>query len=117
MIKDSLYGKYALDRNGTTFIEDDRGFVSYRINGDECYLADMYVDHPFRRSKKFSELLEKLVDVAEEHQCKFISANIYVSDPGAKISLRSALHFGFEPIKAECGIVVLILKLDGGPYG
>lgn len=114
MIKDSLYGKYIQERQGAEILENDFGFIIYKLNIDECFIIDMGVDFVFRKNGKGSELLATLEKVAALEGCKYISANIHISDPGHKNTVIAALLAGFKIIKAEVGILVIVKEILGG---
>lgn len=58
----SHYAKYAKEREGAETIEDEKGFISYKIQDGVCFITDMFVDPDFRNlsiGKGFVKLVEE----------------------------------------------------------
>lgn len=105
---DSLWEMYVSERKGHKVISKEFGFVSYAINGPECYLAEIFVKKEFRKYGKTHELLKDLFENAKLYGCEFVSANIYLSDRGANDTLGVALKVGFKVV--QCGQDVLLIE-------
>lgn len=114
MIKDTLYGKYLAKVQNVQFLEDEQGFIFYKITKEECFIMEMGIDDAYIGTKKFKLLLDELTEIAKQKECTFISANIHVANPGANHSLRSALHYGFKLNRAENGVLLIILNFNEG---
>lgn len=114
MIKETLYAKYILERQESHILENELGFITYKINGKECFIVDMYVDVNSRAVGKGKSLVYELESIALESSCEFISANIHLWDKGASNTLLSAINVGFEVIQADKNIISIIKKISGG---
>lgn len=117
MISETLYARYIGEREGSQIIENENGFITYKINGEECFLVDMYVRMEVRRSGEGRKLLNELIKIAKGHECKFISANIYTVDHGATNTLKAALISGFELLSAKNECVTILLNLREVNHG
>lgn len=107
-ISETLYAKYIEDRLNAKVLEDDLGFIIYKIAGEECFIIDMKAGGNGR------QLVDQLSQIAKNKNCKFISANIHLADDGANKTLISSLMVGFEVVRAEVGILSIVLKLTEG---
>jgi hypothetical protein len=50
MIKNTLYAKYILEREGLEILEDEFSFITYKIAGPECFIANMFIDQEKRKT-------------------------------------------------------------------
>ena len=109
----SLFAKYISDRQGHKILEDGAGFIIYKINEDECFIVDMYVDENIQQTGRGKNLISALADLARFEKCKYISANIHLWDKNANKTLLAALYTGFKVVKAEVGILVILKEIEG----
>lgn len=114
MIKDTLYAKYLTERARAKVIETESGFITYRINGEECFIQDMYLLPEARRSGACRELIDQLKSEASSCSCKFITGNIFVDDPGCNQTIQAACGLGFRIRRAEAGVVLICLDIIKG---
>lgn len=110
-IANTLYAKYMRQRSDAKVLEDGSGFIVYKINQDECFIIDMYVDDNVQQTGRGKELINALSDLARFERCKYISANIHLTDKNANKTLISALHAGFKVVKAEVGILIILKEI------
>ena len=108
MIQDTLYAEYIKERMDCDVLENETGFITYRIIGQECFIADMYVPARLRTAGKGRSLVGELEEIAKLKGCKFISATIYLKDGGASNTLTAALLVGFRVIAADQGVLTII---------
>lgn len=110
-LANTLYSKYMKQRSDASILENGTGFIVYKINQDECFIIDMYVDDQLQQTGRGKELINALSDLARFEKCKYISANIHLTDKNANKTLVSALHTGFKVVKAELGILVILKEI------
>lgn len=113
MLKDSLFAKYLKDRQGIEVLESEFGFITYKLNGEECFIVDMGVDEKFRLQGHGLKLLNQLEKIADENGAKVITGNIHLWDVNASNTLIAALKQGFKVVRAESNIL-LISKIIRG---
>lgn len=113
MISKTLYGKYLEERGGGKLIEDDMGFVTYRIEGKECFLMEIFADPHNRKIGIARDLVNRLSEAARAAGCTIITANIYLNDPCANNTLISALLIGFKLVSANGNTLLIALNLSG----
>lgn len=114
MIKDTLYFKYIQERDQAEIIENDFGFVTFKIVNKECFILNMYVLPEYRRSGNFSCMIKLLGEKALQEGCEFISGNIQMYDSGKNKTLSAALSVGFEIVASDINTICIIKKLNGG---
>lgn len=107
----SLYAEYIKEREGSEIIEVKDAFVSYKIIGKECFLADMYIRPHMRGSNLFRQLINSLSAVAKGAGCDHISTNIHTLDANCSRNVKAALKVDFSIINANNGVMLLVKKL------
>lgn len=112
MLKDSLYEKYLGVRCDGQVIEDEHGFIAYRIDGKECFILDMFVDTDHQKKGRGRALIDLLSHIASTNLCSHITANVHLSDKNASSTILSAILVGFKIISAN-GNILLIAKEVG----
>ncbi len=111
-LSDSLYAKYILEREGAELIESSSTFITYKIDGKECFIANTFTEESKRKSGHFKSILKDLEAIARSRGCEFLSANIHLRDKHASATMAVSLALGFRIEKADCGII-MITKLLG----
>lgn len=104
-----LYADYILERKGYKCIHDKHGFASFKIEGDECYVEDVYVIPSMRRGKHGTYFMDCVSADAKSAGCKYLSVTIVPSTNGSTESLKAALAYGFK-LKACYQNVILMVK-------
>lgn len=92
----SLFGDYILEREGKSILENEHGFFTYKINGEECYIEDVFIRRESRRLGIGSEMADSLAEMASQLGCKFLSGTCVPSTNGATDSLKAMLSYGFK---------------------
>jgi L-amino acid N-acyltransferase YncA len=111
MIQNTLFAKYLSEREGKRIIEDERGFIIYKIQGEECFLAEGFIQVESRGSSAASDLLRNLIATAKAEGCKTVTATIYLSDPGAMRTLAAALKRGFRVYSANHDVLLIAKEI------
>jgi len=107
----SLYGKYIKEREGFEIIEDECGFATYVINGDECYLRDIYVLPEHRKTKVASSYSKIIEEIAKDKGCKFLTGTVYLGANGSTESLMAVMKAGFKLASTTKEKIILIKEL------
>lgn len=109
MIKGTLISKYFKEKDGIEILENDFGFIGYKITGEECYITHMFTDQSVRGTGKGRAILAELEKIARSFGCKYIATNVWFSDVGATNTLTASLKAGFK-IRAGDVRSILITK-------
>lgn len=112
MIKNTLYAKYISQRAGHEILENEHGFVIYKINGEECFIVDMFVDNEMRKKYYGSDFINELVEIGKSKNCKFITANIHLWDANYQVTLISSFKNGFNIVKASNDVLLISRNLE-----
>ena len=108
---DSLFAKYLNERHSCETIWEDDGFISYRISGNECLLAEMYIEPHARSTKCFKVLIDRLTEISLAKSCSHLLAHIHINDKTHDRTLRSVLRIGFSVVQAHDGILTIKNKI------
>lgn len=104
-INSTLFADFVLERENARIIENEVGFLIYKIGGKECYICNMFVSSDHRGLGVAHHLIDKLTEVAKGSDCKILTGDIYLNDEGAETTVLAALKIGFKLQKAEHGVI------------
>lgn len=107
----SLYSQYIAERTSFSLIEKPHGFLTYELNGDTCFVADIFVIKESRKSGLAMEMCEEMAVIAREFRCKHIVGHVDTTSKTATDSLKFLLAVGMNVLKIEGNFLYLIRKL------
>jgi ribosomal protein S18 acetylase RimI-like enzyme len=107
----SNYGLYISEREGFNIVESDKGFATYKITGDECYIRDIYVRPEFRDENIASEMADKIAIIAKEKNCTHLSGSVDTNANGATISIKVLLAYGFKVLRNSFSMILFVKEL------
>ena len=113
MISETLYAQYLKERQEAEILENENGFIIYKINQDECFIIDMFIRPEIRGLGQGNDLVRHLKQIAIANGCKAITANIHLADKNANKTLLAGLHAGFKVIRAENNILLICMDAGG----
>jgi len=108
-----LYEKYVNEREGGEVLKKPYGFITYKINNEECFIINMFIDKSSRKMSFSKELVGELAEIAVSRGCSFISGNIQDNDPGCTQTMAAAIGNGFKIYRADRGQIDVIKSLKG----
>lgn len=98
---EEMYKDYAKDIYNMSFVNTDKYFFSYEINGDELRIIDVYVAPKFRGSKVTKEMYDSIDKFSRESGCKYRLSMVQRKDPHFEAALRWNLKYGQMPYKED----------------
>lgn len=107
----SLYAQYIQEREGFEIIEDELGFATYIISGDECYIRDIYVLPEYRKINIASSYSDQIAKIAKEKGCKVLTGTVFPSAKGSTESLMAVIKSGFKIANSTNEKIILIKEL------
>jgi GNAT superfamily N-acetyltransferase len=107
----SLYGDYIKEREGKKIIEEDYGFVTYQIFGDQVYIEDMFIEKQCRRSGLAFQLADDVREKAKEHGCKKMLTSVVPSANGSTESVKVILAYGFRLMSAQDNFIMFEMEI------
>lgn len=105
----SHYANYVSEREGFHVIENDSGFVEFKIQQEECYIRTIYISPGLRGVGHAKDLAERVTEMAKEYGCKYLSSTIYPASnkEQATISLAMQVNFGFKLSSVHENLIIL----------
>jgi predicted GNAT superfamily acetyltransferase len=110
-MSDNLWAQYFKEREGFESINSEKGVISYKIHGEDCYIRDVFVCADARSSGEATCLADAVTSVAKERGCKHLTGSIIPSMPGSTGSLIGLLKYGFKLNWAKEDYICLIKEL------
>lgn len=87
---------YLKEREGFESVIHEDGFASYRLNGDECYIRDIWVSPEYRKKFLASQIAQKIEGIAKEAGCKYLTGSVSTTAHHATESVKVLLAYGFD---------------------
>lgn len=107
----SLYGQYIQEREGKSILENEHGFFTYSIKGEECYIEDIFIKKESRRSGIATEMANKVAEAAVKAGCKYLTGTCIPSTNGATESMKAMFSYGFRVLACQEDRIILIKEL------
>lgn len=102
-----LYAAYLQEREAFELLHTPEAWASYKCQGDECYIRDIYVSPEARRTNIAASLTDQITIIAKERGCKYLTGTCVPSTNGSTQSLRAMLAYGFNIHSAHQDLIVL----------
>jgi GNAT superfamily N-acetyltransferase len=107
----NLWSEYFKEREGYETFETDKGLASFKVNGDDCYIRDVFILPAFRHTGEASHIADQITKIAKERGCKTISGSIVPSLKGASGSLLGLLKYGFKLKSSHEDFIFLVKEI------
>ena len=75
----------------------ETGFATYHLNGDECYIEDIYVIPEKRKSHEASKLADSIIEIAKNSGAKLLTGSVNIKANGKENSIKTLLAYGMSP--------------------
>ena len=89
------YKEYIKEREGLELLESENGFVTYSMNSECFYLAEIYVRPHVRGSLEAYKLFKRCVQMAKENGCVSILGSVDDTTIGWENSVNLMTRLGF----------------------
>jgi GNAT superfamily N-acetyltransferase len=110
----SLWADCLTEREGKFVIEEEFGFIVYRLpSPGVCTIDLIYVNKETRRTGFGSLLCDRVAKIALEAGCTKLWSQVQVSALNSTDSLRASLGYGFR-LHANDGDYIILVKDIGG---
>lgn len=108
----SHYGLYIKEREGKSILENEHGFFTYKIQGEECYIEDIFIKKESRRKNIGTEMADEIYKIAKASGCKFLTGSCIPSTNGATESMKAMLAYGFQIHSCTTDRIVLFKEIQ-----
>lgn len=103
-----LYEKYLSERVNKKLLKFKNAFATYVIEGEECYIEDIYVLPEIRQKGVASALANEITKIAKEAGCTYLTGSIDPTTNGATESMKALLAYGFKLAGLHGKLIVLV---------
>ncbi len=107
----NLWSMYFKEREGYDVIDTGKGVASYIINGENCYLRDIFIHPDFRHTGEGSLIADSIAAIAREKGCKYLTGSVVPSTNGATLSLFAMLKYGFKLKESKEDFIILVKEI------
>jgi predicted GNAT family acetyltransferase len=107
----SIYADYIREREGFSTIEVENGFATYRVQGEEIYLRDIYVQPSARKGGLASRMADQVAEAGREAGCSRMVGTCCPSTNGSTESMAAMLAYGFKLHSASNDLIVIVKEL------
>ena len=96
-----MFKTYLEEYNNCTVIETPFGFIGYNFqyfqdNVKYCMITDIYIDPKHRKHGNAKSLVDQVILIAEENECKFICSELKRDNQYKSQILVSQIKMGFN---------------------
>lgn len=108
-----MYADYLREEEGREVYEEPGvGFFTYKVNGDEFFVGDIWIAPEKRGQGLVKNFYYKSMKLAKESGCSYISANIFVEPHNQEKAARKVhmLYLNGYNIKQAHNNVILMIK-------
>lgn len=113
-LSNSLFAKYYLEREGMYTIEEEYGFVTYKLGPDYVYIVDIYVLPDIRQKGLAASLADKVVEQAIRAGKTKAIGTIDLEAEGKTQSAKALLGYGFELDSSDGKMIYFVKELPNG---
>ena len=111
----SNYGLYIEELEGLEIIESNRGFATYKIEGDELWVYDVFVRPDYRGCGIAKRYFDQLEEIAKENDCKYMVTLTNTNNNAWEKSTKMLTEHGYEPFDmTDKGTIFLKLEIKDG---
>lgn len=107
----SLLKDYFEETGARKVIEKDYGFMTYMIDGNECFVEDAYIKPSRRGEGLLKELESEVIEQAKQAGCGIITCSVIPSYATSTSSLQYILSRGYKLLRSESNFIGLYKEL------
>lgn len=107
----NMWLEYEKERRGVEFIETEQGFVTYFINGEECFIEDLFVRSDCRLKGHATALVTAAKEAAKKRGCKILTSTIKVDCLNSTDSLKFQIKYGARLVSAHNNVIVMTKEI------
>lgn len=107
----SLYAQYIKEREQREILEDEQGFATYVIEGNECYIQDIFTVQEARKKGHAAKLADQISEIAKKRGAKYLTGSVDPSLDNATDSMKVLLAYGMRVHSMQPPLVFFIKEL------
>jgi GNAT superfamily N-acetyltransferase len=109
----SLYGQYLKERENIDIFEVEQGFGSYMIEGEQCYIRDIFVTKEHRKAALATYIADEITKIARAAGCTYLTGTVVPSAAGANTSMKVLIGYGMSLHSSTNDLIVFKKDIGG----
>ena len=105
-----LLVKYYKEREGLEYTETNKFCFTYKVNETFFYVKDFYVEPEFRGKETYKEVMDELLRLANENECKYIMGSTDIKTNNTKM-LKIFKNLGFKYYERQKDLNIFIKEI------
>ena len=97
----SKYAQYMKERGDVDTYEDEKGFFTYKVVGENFEVLELFVVPEHRRIGTGNEYSNKIDELAKENECNATYCTVCLMANGCDISAKYIMNNGYTIIKVD----------------
>lgn len=102
---------YLKEREGFDSVVTGHGFASYKIQGEECYIRDIWIEPAHRKSGAATALADAISYLARNSGCAYLTGSVSTTCGDPTASTKVLLAYGFRIHSALSGAIIFRKEL------
>lgn len=110
-----MYLEYIKEVEGKDYVQNEAGFIAYRVHEKEFFITDMYIKKAFRGLGEGQALGKSVEKIAIEKECDYLTCNVHMMkdhDHHTR-NVKCYIDFGFKIYSMNENSITLIKYLKG----
>lgn len=110
----NMYEKYIKERENLDCIKTDKGFITYRVDFPNCFIANYFVLPEYRMEGHSVFLADQVFDICRQADVEKVFCKTDERTIGWKISRNSILSYGFKEIEKDGPVCTYSMGVKNG---
>lgn len=102
----SLYAQYLKEREDFEIVENEDGFATFKVEGPECYIRDIYVVPHKRQFGIAAKMANTISEIAKNRGCRVLLGSVSPKANHPTASIKVLLSYGFKFLKADDKLIL-----------
>lgn len=108
-----LYREYIKERQGLSLITHPHGFLAYKCELEELYIAEIFIQKERRGTSVLFDLIQEAKQIGVVSGCSHMTGVIRSNDEGKNRTMKAAFKVGFSIFKIDNGGIAIVKDLKG----
>jgi hypothetical protein len=110
-----MYADYISERLGREILlYDGLGFGTFKIEGDDCYIVDIFVEPGARQGNVATSIADDIKKIALERGCKTLTGSVDLKANNPHISMQALLGYRMKPVSALDHFIIFKKDISNG---
>lgn len=107
-----MFKKYLKEVKNEDLIYSDKGFATYILGDQECYIVDIHVNEEFRKKGQASKMADQIYQIAKQKGCKILTGTVYFKANNPTLSARALLGYGMQIVSGDSEKIIFAKEIN-----